>query len=481
MPATTTREATRPTLATRRRFTRGRSRARARPRRGLRAPALDAPACRPSATARDTHLSLRAPEPSPACRSPAGTTPEAGASARSRRRRTPLRATARPASRGPGSGPLPVLDELEAEAALDAEVAARDVVVVRRGDLDDRVVLDVQREVAAHAAVRAHGVDLRLLLRLPLARLSKLVLVRRHQRAGRADGDAVAAVDTGRLRQRHIELRGDVRVEAAAGDCDRKRVLVLLAARLDALVTEDALRVVAHVELVVELRRLCDRCASGTETLRVRVVTLDVAQRLRCSREIDRRAEQLHDEPAARLHAWRIRLDGHSLLDLSRAGGDKGARAFQLDDADAADVHRVERVAVAKRRCVDPEPAARIEDRRALGHAHRAAVDGQLDELLRGGDGDHGHGASTPRFIIADATALAAVWPRPQIEASRMTCVRSASTSSSLPFARPLERRCRASSWRTVPTRHGTHWPHDSSRKNSAIRRTASTRSALSS
>ena len=27
-----------------------------------------------------------------------------------------------------------------------------------------------------------------------------------------------------------------------------------------------------------------------------------------------------------------------------------------------------------------------------------------------------------------------------------------------------------ASSWRTVPTRQGTHWPHDSSRKNAAMR-----------
>ena len=40
-------------------------------------------------------------------------------------------------------------------------------------DLDDRVVLDVQREVAADAAVRAHGVDLRLLRLVPRARLAQ--------------------------------------------------------------------------------------------------------------------------------------------------------------------------------------------------------------------------------------------------------------------------------------------------------------------
>ena len=38
-----------------------------------------------------------------------------------------------------------------------------------------------------------------------------------------------------------------------------------------------------------------------------------------------------------------------------------------------------------------------------------------------------------------------------------------------------------SSSWRTLPTRHGTHWPHDSSRKNWAMRRSVSTRSTVSS
>ena len=48
-------------------------------------------------------------------------------------------------------------------------------------------------------------------------------------------------------------------------------------------------------------------------------------------------------------------------------------------------------------------------------------------------------------------------------------------------MVRPATSRCRASSWRTVPTRHGTHWPQDSSRKNRAIRRHRSTRSTVAS
>jgi hypothetical protein len=55
-----------------------------------------------------------------------------------------------------------VLRVLKPEPAFDAQVAVRDRRVGRRHDLDDRVVLDVQREIAPHAAVGAHGVGGRL-------------------------------------------------------------------------------------------------------------------------------------------------------------------------------------------------------------------------------------------------------------------------------------------------------------------------------
>src|SRR5260221_3249788 len=375
----------------------------------------------------------------------------------------------------------PVLDELVAEASLDAEIPECYVVVVRRRHFHDRVVLYVQRQVAADAAVGADRVHLRLARLVPRSVAPHLEFAHGHQRARGTDCDAVAAVDARRLRQFDVVLGGDVRAEAAARDRDRERVLMVVAARLDALVTEDALRVVADVEIVVDLHGLRDRERVRAEAIGLRVVLLDVAQRVRRGREVDGRAEQLEYQAAARLHALRVRVHDHPCLDLARARRYERARPLDLDDADAADVHRVQRVAVAERRRLDAEPAAGIEDRRALGDAHGFAVDGQLDESFRCGDADGGHWAGTPRFIIADSTALAAVWPRPQIEASRMTWLRSASTASSFPFALPAASRCRAASWRTVPTRHGTHWPHDSSRKNSAMRRTASTRSAVSS
>ena len=76
--------------------------------------------------------------------------------------------------------------------------------------------------------------------------------------------------------------------------------------------------------------------------------------------------------------------------------------------------------------------------------------------------------------LTADSTAESAVWPRPQIDASRATTPMSASSLSSVatePMGAPPASRATSSSWRTVPTRHGTHWPQDSSRKNWVIRR----------
>src|SRR5216683_3160192 len=83
----------------------------------------------------------------------------------------PIRPHSRRTIVSPGGGSA-VLGELVAEASLDAEIAAGDVVVVRRADLDDVAVLDVQGEVAADAAVRADRVDLLLGFLLPRSGLA---------------------------------------------------------------------------------------------------------------------------------------------------------------------------------------------------------------------------------------------------------------------------------------------------------------------
>src|SRR5262245_29759162 len=134
----------------------------------------------------------------------------------------------------------PTARVLPAEAALDAEVALRDSGVERRGHLDDRVVLHVQGERAADAAVGADRGRLRLAALVPLAGAAQVELRLENERAGRAHADAVAAEDAGGIRQRHVELGRDSRLEAASGDRDGEGVLRVRAAGLDALVAEHA-------------------------------------------------------------------------------------------------------------------------------------------------------------------------------------------------------------------------------------------------
>src|SRR5207253_8811685 len=105
----------------------------------------------------------------------------------------------------------------------------------------------------AGCAVGAEGAHPRLSARVPGAVLPAVVLALEHEGARRTDRDAVAAIDARGTRQRDAHLRRDVRVESAAGDGDGEGILEVVAAGLDALVAEDAFRVVAHVEVVVDL------------------------------------------------------------------------------------------------------------------------------------------------------------------------------------------------------------------------------------
>ena len=76
------------------------------------------------------------------------------------------------------------------------------------------------------------------------------------QGPSRADGDAVAAVDAGRIGQDHVELGGNPCVEATSRHGYGEGVLVLDSAGVDTSIAEDASAVVAHVELVLDLGRL---------------------------------------------------------------------------------------------------------------------------------------------------------------------------------------------------------------------------------
>src|SRR5439155_24194487 len=80
---------------------------------------------------------------------------------------------------------LPPLHVLEPESALDAQVSARHVVVGGGGDLHDRVVLDVELQLAPDAAIGTDRVRDGLSIFVPRPGGTHVVLAREHQCGGR--------------------------------------------------------------------------------------------------------------------------------------------------------------------------------------------------------------------------------------------------------------------------------------------------------
>src|SRR5947209_5996438 len=84
-----------------------------------------------------------------------------------------------------------ILHELPAEPPLHAQVSARDLVIHRRRDAHDVIVLHAELQRAADAAVRADRVGDGLLRLVPHRGLTQVVLRLEHERAGGTDADAV--------------------------------------------------------------------------------------------------------------------------------------------------------------------------------------------------------------------------------------------------------------------------------------------------
>src|SRR5262245_10215474 len=152
----------------------------------------------------------------------------------------------------------------------------RNAMVERRGDPDDAPVLGVHGEVAADSAIPTDCVHPRLARFVPGAGLSHIVFGLEHQRAGGAHADTIAAVYAGGIGQRNIVLGGDMRAKAASGDSDGECALRVGAASFNALVAEYALRVIAHVQIVIDLWSLCGRRRRRAEPLWPRAVSRQV-------------------------------------------------------------------------------------------------------------------------------------------------------------------------------------------------------------
>src|SRR5690349_835692 len=106
----------------------------------------------------------------------------------------------------------------------------------------------------------------------------------------------------------------------------------------------------------------------------------------------------------------------------------------------------------------------------AVGDLPDRLVGTGLDLLsVQGEAGRLAHDTSSGKCFSTDFTGLAAAWPRPQMEASVIACDNSAMSAA---FHFGCASNLTAFS---VPTRHGVHWPQDSSSKK-RIRLSATSR-----
>ena len=140
--------------------------------------------------------------------------------------------------------PVRVVDEVEREAALDAEVALVRDVVRFRGDLDDpvRLGVDVQVDLAADAAEGAGRLRLHELALGLLGAFQELL----EDRARRADGEAAAAELALGVQPRALPGRDDARVRPAALERERRALHDLLRVAHAAVAQDAGVGRVAH-------------------------------------------------------------------------------------------------------------------------------------------------------------------------------------------------------------------------------------------
>jgi hypothetical protein len=274
--------------------------------------------------------------------------------------------------------PVRVVDEVEREAALDAEVALVRDVVGLRGHLHDplRLQVDVQVELAAHSAERAGRLHL---LEAALGAVGSLfeLLVDRSGRAGREASSAELALGI----EPGVAVRGDDSCVRPAALERESRALHDLLRVPHAAVAEDArVGVVAHEPVAVvvglPLRVRKDERRLGVELLR----EIDELVRAPAGIRVQVLGEQHLGQRLAELRDGRVRGHGDSRGDPRRAGGQRPGRALHVDHAHPAAAVGVELVVVAEGGDEDAVPGGGVDEELALGRAHRPAVEREGDD-----------------------------------------------------------------------------------------------------
>ncbi len=275
--------------------------------------------------------------------------------------------------------PLLGVHGLVAEAALVAQPAVVDLVVIAREHAQHAFVADGQLDVALR---RAAGADRARALDIPRARAEAVGA--RRQSPHRTELDDVAAE------------RGDVRVAVERADIGRRAALV----QHELIVLGDLLRV-AHAAVAEDaalavdrdqrrqLERLLEVALGLDEAARPGSPAVgDVLQRALAALVADRAVERVIDEQEldhralGLVHALRLRVDDHPVADRRRARRLQLRDALDLDQAHAAGADGLaEFGVVTEDRDLDVAVLGAVDQHHALGRLHFTPIERERDRL----------------------------------------------------------------------------------------------------
>src|ERR1700687_581290 len=191
------------------------------------------------------------------------------------------------------------------------------------------------------------------------------------------------------------------------------------------------------------------------------------------------RHQQFHQSAPSLAHVIGISIHHHFVFGRTYAGGREYASA-NVYNAYAAYTHRRFVLLMTERWDRDVLHASRVEHRGSQWNRNWHPIDRQLNLLVahdtlssRMGQTPSGQrlsrmcaSTSSRKCSRTEVSGAWANWPSPQIDVSFSASVNSSINSMSALVPFPCVQLVRISTIFCEPIRHGTHFPHDSLRKN---------------